>query len=73
MDIAQITNFIVAAAPAVTAIIGVVVALVVGIKQIKNTNNQTLQDVKKTNREATPTAQLQKNKWPNQKMGQRTK
>ena len=22
---------------------------------------------------ATPTAQLQKNKWPNQKMGQRTK
>ena len=23
--------------------------------------------------QATPTAQLQKNKWPNQKMGQRTK
>ena len=25
------------------------------------------------NIQATPTAQLQKNKWPNQKMGQRTK
>ena len=25
------------------------------------------------NRQATPPAQLQKNKWPNQKMGQRTK
>lgn len=51
MDISQITEFIITAAPAVTAIIGVVVALIVGIKQIKNTNNETLQDVKKTNRE----------------------
>ena len=25
------------------------------------------------NRQATPAAQFQKNKWPNQKMGQRTK
>ena len=31
------------------------------------------QTINLENIQATPTAQLQKNKWPNQKMGQRTK
>ena len=39
-------------------------------------NNRKLSNWQTTNLkniQATPTAQLQKNKWPNQKMGQRTK
>lgn len=49
MEINQITEFIIAAAPAVTAIISVVVALIVGIKNIKAAGEKTVADVKESN------------------------
>ena len=38
-----------------------------------NSERSNRQRINLKNRQATPPAQLQKNKWPNQKMGQRTK
>ena len=35
--------------------------------------NKATERINLKNIQATPTAQFQKNKWPNQKMGQRTK
>ena len=35
--------------------------------------NEATEKIHLKNIQATPTAQFQKNKWPNQKMGQRTK
>lgn len=49
MEINQITEFIIAAAPAVTAIISVVVALIVGIKNIKAAGEKTVADVRESN------------------------
>ena len=45
-------------------------ALRMGENNSKRSNWQT---TNLENIQATPTAQLQKSKWPNQKMGQRTK
>ena len=38
-----------------------------------NSKHSNWQRINLKNIQATPAAQLQKNKWPNQKMGQRTK
>ena len=51
MEISQITQYIIELSPAITALIGVVVALVVGIKKIKKANEETVRDVKATNKE----------------------
>ena len=45
-------------------------ALRLGENNSKRSNRQR---INRKNIQATPPAQLQKNKWPNQKMGQRTK
>ena len=44
-------NLILAYSPAITAMISLVVALVVGVKKIKKAGKDTLDDVKSTNRE----------------------
>ena len=51
MEISQITQYIIELSPAITALIGVVVALVIGIKKIKQTNEETVKDVRATNKE----------------------
>lgn len=49
MDIDVITQYIMVIAPAATAIISTVVALIVGIKKIKNAGDSTVDEVKKSN------------------------
>ena len=49
MEISQITEFIIAAAPAITSVIGIIVALVAGIKRIKQANRDTLDECRKQN------------------------
>lgn len=51
MELSQITELIIETAPAITALIGVIVALIVGIKSIKNSNNETQADVKAASKE----------------------
>lgn len=46
-----VVNYIIQLSPAVTALIGVVVALVVGIKKIKASNDATVANVKATNKQ----------------------
>lgn len=46
-----VVQYIIQLSPAVTALIGVVVALVVGIKKIKASNAETVANVKATNKE----------------------
>lgn len=46
MEIDAITQFILAIVPAVTAIIGIVVALGVGVGKIKQANSETRKEVK---------------------------
>ena len=55
MEISQITDIIIAAAPAITAVIGIIISLVAGIKRIKQANRDTLEEIKDKN------AQLMKN------------
>lgn len=49
MDV--LTQYLIELTPAITAVIGIVVALVVGIKKIKAANKETVDDVKATNKE----------------------
>lgn len=49
MEISQIAQTLIEFAPAITALIGVLVSLVVGIKRIKNNNNQTCIEIKRDN------------------------
>lgn len=51
MDIAQITQYLIELSPAITALVGIVVTIVVGVKKIKAANAETIADVKATNRE----------------------
>lgn len=51
MDFSQVTQYIIEIAPAVTSLIGVVVALVVGIKKIKATGDSTIQEIKDQTKE----------------------
>lgn len=45
----QIMNYIIEFSPAITAFIGIVVSLIVGIKKIKQHNNDTLEEIKGAN------------------------
>ena len=49
MEISEIYAIIIAAAPAITAIIGIIVSLAVGIKRIKQANTDTLGEVRSKN------------------------
>lgn len=49
MEISQITEFIIAAAPAITAVIGIIISLVAGIKRIKQANKDTLDEIRNKN------------------------
>lgn len=51
MDIAQITQYLIELSPAITALVGIVVTIVVGVKKIKAANAETIADVKATNKE----------------------
>lgn len=45
----QVMNYIIEFSPAITAFIGIVVSLIVGIKKIKQHNNETLDEIKSAN------------------------
>lgn len=49
MEISEITALILSLAPAATAVIGVIVSLIVGIKRIKHDNTDTLNECRKQN------------------------
>lgn len=49
MEISAIQEIIIAAAPAITAIIGIIVSLVAGIKRIKHDNTKTLDEIRDKN------------------------
>ena len=49
MEISQITDLIIAAAPAITAVIGIIIYLVAGIKRIKQDNTKTLNEIRDKN------------------------
>lgn len=51
MEISAIQEIIISAAPAITAIIGIIVSLVAGIKRIKRANTDTLEECRKQNAE----------------------
>lgn len=51
MDIAQITQYLIELSPAITALVGIIVTIVVGAKKIKAANAETIADVKATNKE----------------------
>ncbi|MBO7735401.1 MAG: hypothetical protein J6S67_22745 [Methanobrevibacter sp.] len=51
MEISEIYAAVIAAAPAITAVIGILVSLIVGIKKVKNTTDSTLSEVKRSNAE----------------------
>lgn len=45
----QVMNYIIEFSPAITAFIGIVVSLIVGIKKIKQHNNDTLDEIRSAN------------------------
>lgn len=49
MEISAIQDIIIAAAPAITAVIGIIVSLIAGIKRIKHDNRDTLEECRKQN------------------------
>jgi len=49
MEISAIQEIIISAAPAITAIIGIIVSLVAGIKRIKQANRDTLDEIRSKN------------------------
>ena len=49
MEISAIQEIIISAAPAITAIIGIIVSLIAGIKRIKQANRDTLEEVRSKN------------------------
>lgn len=50
MDIAQITQYLIELSPAITALVGIFVTIIVGVKKIKAANAETIADVKATNK-----------------------
>lgn len=51
MEISQVYEIILAAAPAITAVIGIIVSLIAGVKRIKQSNKDTLEEVRNKNAE----------------------
>lgn len=49
MEISAIQEIIIAAAPAITAVIGIIVSLIAGIKRIKQANIDTIEECRKQN------------------------
>lgn len=49
MEISEVVNTIIAISPAITALIGIIVSLIVGIRKIKATSDETVKNVKETN------------------------
>lgn len=49
MEINEISTLIIAYAPAITALIGVLVSLIVGIKRVKNNNNKACAEMRQEN------------------------
>ena len=49
MEISAIQEIIISAAPAITAIIGIIVSLIAGIKRIKQANRDTLEEMRNKN------------------------
>ena len=47
MEISQVYEIILASAPAITAVIGIIVSLVAGIKRIKQANRDTLEECRR--------------------------
>lgn len=48
MEISQITDLIITLAPAITAVIGIIVSLVVGVKKVKASNKEAIEQMKQT-------------------------
>ena len=51
MNLDAITQVIVTAAPAITAVITALVSLIVSIKKVKNTSEHTIKEVRESHRE----------------------
>lgn len=51
MEISAIQDIIIAAAPAITAVIGIIISLIAGIKRIKQDNTKTLNEIRSKNAE----------------------
>ena len=51
MEISQITALIISLAPTISAVIGIIVSLAVGIKRVKQANRDTLDECRKQNAE----------------------
>ncbi len=51
MEISQITALIISLAPTISAVLGIIVSLAVGIKRIKQANRDTLDECRKQNAE----------------------
>ena len=51
MEISQITALIISLAPTISAVIGIIVSLAVGIKRVKQANRDTLEECRKQNAE----------------------
>ena len=49
MEINEITALIMSLAPTISAVIGVIVSLIVGVKRIKHDNKDTLEECRKQN------------------------
>jgi cell division protein FtsB len=49
MEINQITQMIIEFAPVITALIGILVSLIIGIRRIKNSNEKTYGEIRKDN------------------------
>lgn len=49
MEISELTALIMGLAPAISAVIGIIVSLAVGIKRIKHDNTDTINEVRDTN------------------------
>ena len=49
MEINEITALVMSLAPTISAVIGVIVSLIVGVKRIKHDNKDTLEECRKQN------------------------
>ena len=49
MEINQVTQMIIEFAPVITALIGILVSLIIGIRKIKNSNDKTYTEIKLNN------------------------
>lgn len=51
MEISEITALVISMAPTISAVVGIIVSLAVGIKRIKQANRDTLDECRKQNAE----------------------